>query len=167
MNINQNEEFVITHHFDAPKKLVFGAFSKKEALAEWWGPVECKNTVLRLEFKTGGIFHYQMEKDNKINYGRFIFGLIEPYDLLEFTNAFSDQNANIIRAPFDIQLPMQIFYRLRFSENKGKTTITMTGKPVKATREEEDTLRSINPSMQQGFGASFNKLALYLSKIQH
>ncbi|MBA4058558.1 MAG: polyketide cyclase, partial [Marivirga sp.] len=119
-----------------------------------------------LDFKVGGIFHYKMEKNGKVNFGRFIFGRIERYDLLEFTNAFSDEHGNIVRAPFDIQLPIQIFYRLKFAEKKGKTTITMTGQPVKATKVEEETFRSINPSMQQGFEATFNQLAAYLNKVQ-
>lgn len=164
--VNEGAKFTITHIFDSPKKLVFNAFSNEDALAEWWGPVECKNTVLKLDFRTGGIFHYKMEKDGVINYGRFTFGRIEPYDLLEFTNAFSDEHANIIRAPFDIQLPVQIFYQFRFAEKKGKTIITMTGLPVKATREEEEAFRSINTSMEQGFGATFKQLSLYLEKIQ-
>jgi uncharacterized protein YndB with AHSA1/START domain len=164
--IKEGEEFTIVHEFNAPKKLVFNAFSKEDALAEWWGPVECKNNVLKLNFKTGGIFHYKMEKNGKVNYGRFIFGKIEPHDLLEFTNAFADEHANILRAPFDIQLPLEIFYRLRFAENNGKTTITMTGRPVKASKEEQENFRAINPSMHQGFGATFNQLAVYLAKTQ-
>jgi len=102
---NERESLSIVHEFNAPKKLVFNAFAKEDALAAWWGPVECKNSVIKLEFREGGFFHYKMEKDGNINYGRFTFGKIQPYDMLEFFNSFSDEHGNIIRAPFDIQLP--------------------------------------------------------------
>jgi hypothetical protein len=95
-------------------------------------------------------------------YGRFIFGRIEPYDLLEFTNAFADEHANITKAPFDIPLPMEIFYQLNFSEFNGRTTLTLTGEPVNAGNEEIDAFRSINLNVQQGFGATFGKLTAYL-----
>ena len=110
--------------------------------------------------------HYKMESKGRINYGRFLFGKIEPYDYLEFANSFSDEHANVIKPPFDIPLPMEIFYRLTFSESKGKTTINMTGQPIHANEEEQKGFMSINASMQQGFGATFNQLASYLDKLQ-
>ena len=165
-NENAKAELIIVHEFNSPKELVFEAFADANALGEWWGPVECKNSVIKLDFKTGGTFHYKMEKDGKVNYGRFIFGKIQPHDLLEFTNSFSDEYANIVRAPFDIPLPLEIFYRLTFAENNGKTTITLTGQPINASHEEILSFQSINANVQEGFGATFNQLASYLSKIQ-
>jgi uncharacterized protein YndB with AHSA1/START domain len=159
-----NTDFVISYEFNAPKELVFNAFSQAEALNEWWGPVQTKNSVISLDFRPGGIFHFKMESANAINYGRFVFGNIQPYDLLEFTNSFADEHANVVPAPFDIPIPARIFYCLIFTENNGKTTITMTGQSVEATQEEEVGFRSINESMQQGFGASFQQLSDYLLK---
>ena len=163
---NEKGEFIISYEFNAPKILVFNAFANAEALNEWWGPIETKNSVIHLDFKTGGIFHYKMESNGRTNFGRLVFGKIEPYDYLEFTNSFSDEHANVIKAPFDIPLPMEIFYRLSFTESKGKTTINMTGQPTHATEEEQKGFISINASMQQGFGATFNQLAVYLGKLQ-
>lgn len=163
---HEEEKLTIVHEFNAPKKVVFNAFRTEEALAEWWGPVECRNTVLKLEFKEGGVFHYKMEKGSSANYGCFTFIKIRPFDLLEFVNSFSDENGNILRAPFSIQLPVKIFYRLVFTEKKGKTTITLTGKPMEASKEEAQNFRSINKNVQQGFGATFDQLAAYLNRIQ-
>jgi len=153
---------VIQHEFDAPKQMVFEAFSTAEALAEWWGPVECKNAVLSLDFREGGIFHFKMDMQGHISYGRFIFGKIQPYDLLEFSNAFADANARPVKAPFDIDLPLEIFYRLVFTEKNSKTTITLTGEPVNASKNEDEAFRSIDAGMRKGFGATFHKLAEYL-----
>lgn len=162
---DNSDVFTIVYEFNAPKKLVFNAFSNSEALSEWWGPVECKNAVLKLDFKKGGVFHYSMEKDGNVNYGCFTFGEIQPYDLLEFTNSFSDEKGNIVRAPFDIQLPVKIFYRLIFAENRGKTIITMTGQPVDASSAEVANFKAINADMKKGFGATFDKLFNYLSRV--
>jgi len=159
-----NGKFSLVHEFNAPKKLVFNAFSTAEALNDWWGPVEYKNTVLKLEFRKGGMFHFKMEKDGQVGYGRFIFGDIEPYDLLEFSNAFADAQGNVVPAPFDVNLPLEIFYRLVFTENNGRTIITLTGEPLGGTAEQAAALRSIHPDMQKGFGATFDHLAAYLEK---
>jgi uncharacterized glyoxalase superfamily protein PhnB/uncharacterized protein YndB with AHSA1/START domain len=158
----QVASLVMTHEFNAPKELVFKAFGDATALSEWWGPVESKNTVLRLDFRPGGIFLYRMETDGKTNYGRFVFGKIEPYELLEFAIAFSDEQGTPVRAPFDIPLPLEIFYRLRFTEVDGRTTINLKAYPVDATSEEEKALSSINTSMREGFAATFSQLQRYL-----
>ncbi len=154
----------ITREFDAPQKEVFNAFADANALNEWWGPAETTNSVIKLDFRPGGIFHFKMESNGKTNYGRFLFRTIQPYDLLEFTNAFADENANPIKAPFDIVLSIEIFYSFVFTEKNGKTTITMTGKPFEGNEEEIDGFMAINEGMQQGFGATFDKLDIYLGK---
>ena len=161
---NKKQPFRFEYEFDAPRKLVFEAFSTAEALNEWWGPAETNNSVIRLDFKKGGIFHFKMDHQGSISYGRFVFGEINPYDLLEFTNAFADEHAQVVKAPFDMDLPLEIFYRLHFTENNGRTTIRMTGEPVNATGEQDDVFQSINASMQEGFGGTFKKLAAFLGK---
>ncbi len=163
-NHDLKPDLEMTRVFDAPKKLVFNAFSNEEALGAWWGPAESKNSVISLDFTPGGIFHFKMDFNGKISYGRFLFRKIQPYDLLEFTNAFADENANIIKAPFDIDLPLEILYRFTFTETEGKTTLNVTAQALNPTNEELINLRSINPSMQQGFGGTFDKLDLYLKK---
>ncbi len=169
MKIQQPSDvaFTLVYEFNAPKKLVFTAFSDAKALGDWWGPAECKNSVVKLDFRKAGVFQYKMEKGSSVNYGRFIFGQILPYDILEFTNAFSDERGNILRAPFDIPLPLEIFYRLTFQENNGKTIITLTGQPVNATQEEIEGFRSIHSGMRKGFGATFDKLFDYLLRSRN
>jgi uncharacterized protein YndB with AHSA1/START domain len=163
MSTPNTATFRLTYTFNAPKQMVFEAFSNAEALNAWWGPVETENKVVSLDFRPAGIFHFSMKaKNGAISYGRFLFQTIQPYDLLEFTNAFADANANIVKAPFDIPLPVEIAYRLEFTEVKGKTTIHLTGKPVGGSEEEIAGFRAINEGMEQGFGATFGKLAEYL-----
>lgn len=161
----KKEIFTLHYQFDAPKKLVFNAFSDADALNEWWGPVNSNNSVISLDFKPGGIFHFKMESSKQTTYGRFLFKTIQPYDLLEFTNAFADEKANVIKAPFDIPLPLEIFYSLTFEEQKGKTTIFMTAWPEEhATKEEIEGFVAINEGMKLGFGATFEALSNYLAK---
>mgnify|MGYP001069943518 CR=1 FL=1 len=161
---NNKTTFTLAYQFDAPQQMVFEAFSNAEALNEWWGPAESQNSVISLDFRPGGNFHFKMDFNGSISYGRFLFGKIQPYSLLEFTNAFADEQARPVRAPFDIQLPLEIFYRLVFTEQDGKTTINLTGEAINATPEEIAAFGSISSSMQEGFSATFNKLSVYLRK---
>lgn len=156
--------FQLSYEFNAPRELVFNAFANAEALNEWWGPVGSRNSVIHLDFKPGGIFHFKMEAAGSTTYGRFLFRSIEPYDFLEFTNSFSDEHANIVKAPFDMEFPLEILYRLRFTEDHGKTTLHLQGEPVEASAAETETFRSIDTDMQQGFTSTFDQLSVYLAK---
>ncbi len=155
---------MLTYEFNAPKEMVFNAFATAEAMNEWWGPAESRNSTITLDFRPGGIFHFKMDFGSQVAYGRLKFEKIEPYDLLEFTNAFADEQANVVKAPFDVPLPQEIAYRLVFSEENGKTRILITGKPVNGTAEEVDGFHSIREDMQRGFSSQFDQLAGYLQK---
>jgi len=166
MNIKTNKkaEITIVRQFNATRDRVFEAFANVTAMAEWWGPAEYPIAVLTFEFVPNGLFHYKMDMNGQAMYGRFIFGEIRKPELLEFTNAFSDENAGVTRAPFSATWPLEVFNRLTFTEEDGKTTITMKGYPVNATEEENDTFAKAQANLKQGFEGTFMQLEKYLKK---
>jgi uncharacterized glyoxalase superfamily protein PhnB/uncharacterized protein YndB with AHSA1/START domain len=160
---NKKKELIIIREFDAPKDIVFKAFSTAEAMAEWWGPVDFHNTVIKFDFRPNGIFHYKMQAPDKLMWGRFIFGKIQEPDLLEFIISFSDENAGLARAPFAPTWPLEVFYTLYFTENNGKTTITLKGFPVNPSDEEYITFVEMQPGAYKGFNATLDQLEYYLN----
>ena len=161
--LSNKKTFTLVREFDAPRKEVFNAFADADALNEWWGPAETTNSVVKLDFRPGGIFHFKMEANGRVNYGRFLFAKIQPYELLEFSNAFADEKANVVKAPFDIELPLEIFYRIVLTERNGKTMLTLTGSAVNPTVMQQEAFESINEGMQDGFGKTFDKLDVYIA----
>jgi uncharacterized protein YndB with AHSA1/START domain len=53
-------EIVTTRVFDAPRDLVFEAWTDPEQLKNWWGPRGFTNTFHLFEFKPGGVWRYIM-----------------------------------------------------------------------------------------------------------
>ncbi|MBC9933186.1 SRPBCC family protein [Chitinophaga qingshengii] len=159
--------FRAEYRFKALRTLVFEAFSDAAALNQWWGPVETRNSVVSLDFRPGGIFHFRMEGNGTVSYGRFLFRDIQPPHLLEFTNAFADENAQVVKAPFDMPFPLEILYRIILQEEDGETLLSITGRPVNAGPEETAAFLSINGSMHEGFGATFHQLDLYLHQTNN
>ena len=62
--VKQVEEFVVQRLFNAPRKLVFKAFTEADGLAQWWGPKGSKLKVLQLDIRPGGLFHYSFQYPN-------------------------------------------------------------------------------------------------------
>jgi uncharacterized protein YndB with AHSA1/START domain len=50
--------FVISRTFDAPRELVWKAWSERYRLMEWFGPKGFKMPAAKLDFRPGGSFHY-------------------------------------------------------------------------------------------------------------
>lgn len=53
-------DLVITQVFDAPRRIVFEAWTKPEHLARWWGPKGFTLPVCEMDFRAGGKFHFVM-----------------------------------------------------------------------------------------------------------
>jgi uncharacterized protein YndB with AHSA1/START domain len=164
----KSPDFVISRVFDAPRERVWKAWTDPQALAQWWGPKGSQIRVIKLDVRPGGIFHYAMAfQPGRDMFGRFIYREIAPPERLVFVNSFSDAEGGITRAPFP-QLgntwPLEVLNNLTFTEQDGKTTVTLRGGPINATEEERKTFASMFDSMRQGFGGTFDQLAAYLAK---
>jgi uncharacterized protein YndB with AHSA1/START domain len=159
--------FTITRTFDAPRDLVFKVFSEAHHLAQWWGPAGMQIHVQKLDFRPGGIFHYNMVAANGYTmWGRFIYRDIISPEKIVFVNSFSDAEGNIARAPFPGPWPLEMYNIFTLTEEHNKTTLTIKGAPIHATAEERQTYINGFDSMQQGFGGTFDQLREYLTTLQ-
>lgn len=161
------EEFQLTRIFDAPRELVFKAWTEPERLAQWWGPKGFSWVSCKLDLRPGGMFHYCMRSpDGHEMWGRFVYREIVPPERLSFVVSFSDAEGRPQRHPLSATWPVEILSSLVFSERDGKTTVIMKSQPINATQEERQTFIAGRESMQQGFKGTLDQLAEYLAKAQ-
>lgn len=65
--------------FDAPRELVFAAFSDPKHLAQWWGPNGFTTTTHSFEFQPGGAWRFVMHGPDGRDYqNRVIYDEIVP-----------------------------------------------------------------------------------------
>lgn len=158
-------EFAIARTFDAPRHLVWKAWTEPERLAQWWGPKGFTCDTKKLELRPGGMFHYCMRAPNGHEmWGKFVYKEIAPPERLVFVNSFSDSEAHTVRSPFSATWPLEIQNTLTLTEQDGRTTVSLRGAPVNASPEEMQTFTSFFKSMEQGFTGTFDQLAEYLKR---
>jgi uncharacterized protein YndB with AHSA1/START domain len=165
----QTETLVITRVFDAPRDLVFKAFTTAEAMQRWWGPKGFEITVKRFEFRPGGIFHYQMAgppPDGFTAWGRFVFREIVAPERLVWVNSFSDEAGGLARVPFDDTWPAEMLHTVTLAERGGKTTLTVQVVGLAQSDAERRTFEDGFASMEGGFGGTFDQLADFLAAEQ-
>ncbi|RTL50861.1 MAG: SRPBCC domain-containing protein [Bradyrhizobiaceae bacterium] len=156
--------FVISRTFNAPRETVWQAWTERDAMAQWWGPKGCPVSVKTFDPKPGGMFHYSMALPNCDPWwGRFVYREIEKPSRLVFVSSFSDEKGGVTRAPFSPHWPLEVLNEVTLTESGGKTTIRLEGRPVKPTSEEAAAFEGMFPSMEQGFGGTFDQLADYLA----
>jgi uncharacterized protein YndB with AHSA1/START domain len=153
------QDFVITRIFDAPRPLVWNAWTDAERLAKWWGPKGCTLRVITLDMRPGGIFHYAMEfQPGQAMYGRFVYGNIVAPETFSFVSSFADEAGNVIRAPFSATWPLEVRNTITLTDKGDRTELTLRGGPIDPTDAEYETFLGMFASMQQGWGGTFDKL---------
>src|SRR5258708_172951 len=106
---SSNSEFVLTRVFDAPRHLVFKAWTESDRLAKWWGPAGFTMLISKLEFRPGGVFHYCMRSpDGHEMWGKFVYREITPPERLVFVNSFADEAGNPVRHPLSATWPLEV-----------------------------------------------------------
>jgi uncharacterized protein YndB with AHSA1/START domain len=103
--------------------------------------------------------------DGNIMYGKFIYREIVAPEKLVFVASFSDQKEGIARHPMSDTWPLEVLSTLVFTENEGKTTLTMTGVPINANAAEMKTFFENVAGLNQGWAGTFTQLDAYLATM--
>jgi uncharacterized protein YndB with AHSA1/START domain len=158
-------EFTLTRTFDAPRALVFEAWTKPAHLKRWWGAQGCTIGTCEVDLRPGGKFHYCMKLNGMDLWGIFIYREIAPPERLVFTNCISDPQGNIARHPFSPKWPLEILNTLTLTEQAGKTTVSLHGIPINATEEELQAFEGGMVFMEKGFAGTLEQLNAYLPEL--
>ncbi len=108
----------ITRILDAPRTLVFKAWTEPEHLAHWFGPRGFTMTYYRMDLRAGGAYRFGMRSPEGTDH--WLQGIyrevIEPEKLV-CTYAWADANGNPTRP--------ETLLTLTFADHEGKTRLTL------------------------------------------
>jgi uncharacterized protein YndB with AHSA1/START domain len=63
------QEMIITREFDAPRELVFKAFTDPELVPQWWGPRRLSTLVDKMDVRPGGLWRFINQDPDGNEYG--------------------------------------------------------------------------------------------------
>jgi uncharacterized glyoxalase superfamily protein PhnB/uncharacterized protein YndB with AHSA1/START domain len=160
------KDFVISRVFDAPRELVWKAFTDPKRMKEWWGPKDFTVLHSKMDLRPGGTYHYGMKSpDGLPMWGKFTFREIVPNERLVFINSFSDEDAGITRHPMAPSWPMLMHSTFTFEDEPGgKTKVTIRWQAYQAAPEEQRTFDAGHASMTQGWTGTLDRLTAYFAK---
>jgi len=131
-------ELVFSRIFDAPRALMWTAWTDPAHVARWWGPNGVTNPVCALDLRPGGAIRVDMRgADGSVSSMAGVFhDIVEPERLVFTTNAFA--------------------------EHDGKTTVTLHAVIVTSS----PTVAASVAGMEEGWTQSLDRLADYLGYVQ-
>lgn len=145
-------DLTFTQIHDAPKELVFRAFSNAEHLKQWWGPPGCKVVECEVDFRIGGQWDYTIHTDTGEDHrARSIYKDIVPNEKIEFIDYFLDEHGKVIES-----LPSK-HVTVRFDGISDQTELTVHVQ-LKTAAERQQLM---NMGFLKGFSASLTQLVAY------
>ena len=93
--------FVITRLLDAPRDLVFEAWTRPEHMVRWWGPRDFTVPACEVDFRPGGAFRVCIRSPDGSDYWiRGVYCRIVAPEHLDFTCEADDAKGNLFAAEF-------------------------------------------------------------------
>lgn len=124
---NAIKQVNITRIFDAPREMVFKAWSTKEHLESWYAPHGCAIEFLRFDFRTDGIFRQRIKApDGFVCNCKGVFVEIKEPERIVFTIWFCDEEGKFMKSsevPNHEGWPDETTVTVTFEELDGKTRL--------------------------------------------
>jgi uncharacterized protein YndB with AHSA1/START domain len=159
--------FVISRVFDAPRELVYKAFTDPEHMKHWWGPKGFKVIASEMDLRPGGMYHFGLQApDGSTMWGRFVYREISAPERVVWVHSFSDEKGGLTRHPMSPEWPLEMLATMSFEDVAGKTKLTISWAPISESDEERETFDKGRPSMTQGWSGTFDQLEAYLANVQ-
>jgi len=143
-----DREILMTRVFDAPRRLVFQAWTNPEHVPHWMlGPKGWTMPVCEIDPRPGGAWHFVWRHSDSTEMEmRGVYREITPPERLVSTESWGGKWPETLNT-------------LILSEKDGKTTIAQTVLyPSKEARDE-----ALKTGMKEGVNQSFDRLAEYLA----
>ena len=156
-------EIVAERVFDAPRELVFRAWTEAEHLRQWWGPTGWLVPHITVDLRPGGKWHYCMQGPEDAgewagvqSWGLGTYQEIVPNERIVYVDAFSDAEGNV-----NEQMPLS-YITVEFHDHNGQTRV------VSRTRyDTEEQLQAIvKMGAVEGFTQTMDRLEGYLKQLQ-
>lgn len=147
MAASSERELIITRVIDAPRALVYRAWTQPEHLARWWGPQGFTTIHCEMDPRVGGAYRFGMRSPQGTDYWkRGVFRELREPERIVFT--FAWENA-------DGTLRHELLTTITLDEQDDGTRLTLQQTGFDTTEWRDDH--------HQGWSSTLERLAKYIA----
>jgi uncharacterized protein YndB with AHSA1/START domain len=145
-------ELVVSRKFDAPRELVWQAWTDPKHAIHWWGPPMCQAAEMHMDLRVGGKFRHRLKsaEDGSALWLHGVFREIVPPERLVFT--FAWENNPHVEFPHADTL-----VTITFDDEGGKTLITLRQRGFHSLADLE--------GHGQGWTGTFDRFEIYAAQM--
>ena len=143
-----DEQILITREFDAPRRLVYKAWTTPELVRRWWSGRRGEMTSCEIDLRVGGRWRFVVAGDGYEVASHGVYHLIVPGARIVCTEAYEDQPDALCT--------------YTFRNTGGRTTVGL----LTALRTREDRDAMLDSGMEQGVAASWDLLEWVASALR-
>jgi uncharacterized protein YndB with AHSA1/START domain len=163
----RDNDLILTRIFDAPRALVFKAWTDPRHLARWWGPHTFTSPVYQLDLRPGGAYRITLRSPESVDYpirGEFVE--IVASERLVMTMDTTDHPAewhqafNQLRGQAQDARIMKLVMTVLFADHDGRTKLTVRQR-FESTADRDANLKMGAPT---GWSQSFERLDALLAR---
>jgi uncharacterized protein YndB with AHSA1/START domain len=165
--VHASPPLVVSRIFEAPRALVWKAFTEEERLKAWWGPKGFPVARGQMDLRPGGCYHYAMQvPDGSLMWAKCAYREVAAPERIVFINCFCGESGALERNPMVPDWPLEVLSVFRFAESGGRTMFSLEWTPLGATAEECELFDSFREGMAIGWEGTFEQLDACLTTVR-
>jgi len=150
-----NREIVIARTFEAPRELVWEAWTNPQHVAQWWGPRAFTTTIERMEVRPGGVWKQVMHGPDGTDYpNKSVFTAVVKPERISYSHGGGKAGG-----------PGVSFQATWTFEAVGKDQTRLTIRMVFSSAADRDTVVKVYGAIEGGH-QTLERLGEYLPSVE-
>lgn len=159
-------EFVLDREFDAPRALVWRAWTEPELLARWYGP-NVETVIHQFDLQPDGVWLNEMKMSSKSMFQKVVFKEItKPERMIWHHYSSVDSDWNETENAMMPDWPRILLTTVAFEDRGEKTNVRLTQIPHKASAAEIACFAQMMAGMSGGWGKGYAIIDEMLAELQ-
>lgn len=159
-------EYVFVRVFDAPRDLVWRAWTDPELLSNWYGP-NVETIIHKFDLTPGGAWLNEMKMRGNSYFSKMLFQEVDAQARLVWHHFGStDADWNPVPSMMMADWPEVLLTTVDFTATGDKTSVRLSQVPMGASEVEIACFADKMSGMDQGWGSGYTILDEMLAELQ-
>ena len=163
--MSETTEYVLERTFDAPREMVWRAWTDPELLSRWYGP-GIETIIHDFELQPGGAWLNEMRWGENADFSKMVFQEVTQQEKLVWHHSSTDADWNIISSPMMADWPRVLLTTVTFEDLGDKTNVRLSQIPMDATDVEIACFAAMMDGMSKGWGGGYKIIDEILQELQ-
>ena len=158
-------EFILDRIFDAPRDMVWRAWTDPDLLPRWYGP-GAETIIHKFDLEPGGMWLGEMKWGDNSHFSKVVFQEVAQPKKLVWHHSSSDADWNIISSPMMADWPRVLLTTVTFEDMGDKTNVRLSQVPIEATDAEIACFAGAMAGMDKGWGSGYSVMDELFAELQ-